>query len=67
MKVHVNKYNKNIHMLIIMLIFFINKSYPQYKYVPFFTLLTWYKSNILAKNRYKQISNREKVNKLCTI
>ncbi|GAA0086747.1 hypothetical protein UT300007_31880 [Clostridium sp. CTA-7] len=50
-----------------MLMLKIYKNYPQYKYGPFLTLLTWYKSNILAKNIYNYKNNKENANKLYTI
>lgn len=53
-------------MLINMLIKKVINSYPQYKYVHIFTLLTWYNSIILAKNRVKKIRYKEKWNKLST-
>lgn len=53
-------------MLINMLIKKLINSYPQYKYVHIFTLLTWYNSIILAKNRVKKIRYKEKWNKLST-
>lgn len=53
-------------MLINMLIKKVINSYPQYKYIHIFTLLTWYNSIILAKNRVKKIRYEEKWNKLST-
>jgi len=48
-------------MLINMFIKKVTNSYPQYKYVHILTLLTWYNSIILAKNRVKKDKMKRKM------